>query len=221
MRKVAILTVGLVLWVGVLLVSSVSAQVTGHWRSNSGGNYYIHQVGDRVYWLGESADGGATWTHVAMGAISGNQINLNWADVTKGRIRQSGSLTIRVEDPNHMVRVGATGGFGDTNWTRVGIPPAPPGVDLTGVWRGNDGGTYYIRQIGGQVFWLGESGDGGRSWTNIAIGSLSGDVLRLDWGDVTKGATRNHGRLVLRVDAPNHMVRTEVTGGFGGTEWRR
>jgi len=35
------------------------------------------------------------------------------------------------------------------------------GQDLTGTWTANDGGTYYITQIGNSVFWAGLSDDGG------------------------------------------------------------
>ncbi|MBI2372102.1 MAG: hypothetical protein HYV08_18040 [Deltaproteobacteria bacterium] len=92
--------------------------------------------------------------------------------------------------------------------------------DLTGLWTGNDGGTYYLRQVGDRIFWLGESGDGGRTWTNVATGKLSGGRIILDWGDVPKGAIRNSGLLVIRVEG-DRLVRVEGTGGFGGSEWRR
>ncbi|MBI2880423.1 MAG: hypothetical protein HYY21_02485 [Candidatus Tectomicrobia bacterium] len=202
--------------------AAAAQDLTGVWRGNDGGTYYIRQVGSRLYWLGESGDGGRTWTNVAIGPISGNQISLEWGDVTKGRIRNSGQLAIRINNPDHLVRTGVTGGFGGSEWRRVGAPPPPPaGFDLTGVWRGNDGGTYYIRQVGSRLYWLGESGDGGRTWTNVAIGPVSGAQITLEWGDVTKGRIRNSGQLAIRVDNPNHLVRTGVTGGFGGSEWRR
>jgi hypothetical protein len=36
-------------------------------------------------------------------------------------------------------------------------------INLTGTWKANDGGTYYIRNIGKDVWWLGTSGnDDGR-----------------------------------------------------------
>ncbi len=31
----------------------------------------------------------------------------------------------------------------------------PPAPGLTGYWRGNDQGDYYIRQIGNEVVWVG------------------------------------------------------------------
>src|SRR5437879_4941641 len=49
--------------------------------------------------------------------------------------------------------------------------------DLTGRWTANDGGTYYIRQLGNELWRYGESGDGGRSWTNVIS----------DWSDHKDG----------------------------------
>jgi hypothetical protein len=38
------------------------------------------------------------------------------------------------------------------------VPVVPTTGDVTGVWLGNDGGTYYLRQIGDVVWWVGLSG---------------------------------------------------------------
>jgi hypothetical protein len=35
--------------------------------------------------------------------------------------------------------------------------------DLTGIWQNNDGGTYYIRQLGDVIWWFGEN-DPKHSW---------------------------------------------------------
>ncbi|HVS40574.1 MAG TPA: hypothetical protein VMS17_33770 [Gemmataceae bacterium] len=35
-------------------------------------------------------------------------------------------------------------------------------VNLTGKWTCSDGGTYFIRQVGRDVYWLGQSGNGGQ-----------------------------------------------------------
>jgi hypothetical protein len=39
-------------------------------------------------------------------------------------------------------------------------------INLTGAWKANDGGTYYIRNIGNDVWWLGTSGnDDGKTFS--------------------------------------------------------
>ena len=41
-------------------------------------------------------------------------------------------------------------------------------VNLTGTWKADDGGIYYIRNIGNVVWWLGISGsDDGKTFSNV------------------------------------------------------
>lgn len=93
-------------------------------------------------------------------------------------------------------------------------------LDLTGVWLCDDGGTYYIRQLGSSVYWYGENNPVSPQWSNVAYGKLDGDILVLMWADVPKGTNRVHGILVLRV-GPNAMSVIQKTGGFGGNRWWR
>jgi hypothetical protein len=44
-------------------------------------------------------------------------------------------------------------------------------INLTGTWKANDGGTYYIRNIGNDVWWLGiSSNDDGKAFSNVLKG---------------------------------------------------
>jgi hypothetical protein len=94
--------------------------------------------------------------------------------------------------------------------------------DMNGVWKANDGGTYYVRQIGNDVWWLGMSGDGGRSWTNVYKGVRNGDTVTGTWADVPHGGVRSSGILNLHVDGTTGVLgfsRRQVSGGFGGSRW--
>jgi hypothetical protein len=93
---------------------------------------------------------------------------------------------------------------------------------LTGVWDCDDGGTYYIKLIGRDVYWLGESADGGKRWTNIFIGKLAGRSIKGSWSDVPKGGTNNYGTIDLQL-SPDGLSFTKVSGGqgFKGKVWRR
>ncbi len=92
--------------------------------------------------------------------------------------------------------------------------------DLTGVWRCNDNGTYYVRQLGNNVWWYGESSDG--QWSNIFHGALDGNWLEGFWLDVPKGRDQDHGALRLQVDSLNEFHRVDKSGDdFGGSRWRR
>ena len=90
--------------------------------------------------------------------------------------------------------------------------------DLTGVWSASDGGTYYIRQIGPNVWWF---GDGGTGFSNVAYGHFEGNRIRLQWADVPRGGTRSQGELVLIMENPGRLVARRATGGFGGRVWTR
>jgi len=99
--------------------------------------------------------------------------------------------------------------------------PVSGPVDLTGRWRGNDGGAYFLRQVGNQVWWYGQSGDGGGSWTNVFHGRIEGNQVLGSWTDVPHGRIMNSGEMSLQIVAPNLLRAVNRTGGFGGSEWSR
>jgi hypothetical protein len=111
-------------------------------------------------------------------------------------------------------------------WRYGGAPvsqmvPPPASSNLTGRWNGNDGGRYFLRQVGNELWWYGMSGDGGASWTNVFQGQIEGNMVRGRWADVPHGRITGHGDVHLQVLSPNHLRATHRTGGFGGGEWTR
>ena len=120
----------------------------------------------------------------------------------------------------------ASGGWGHINVDdfRVsqGVTQAPQAAqDLTGQWRANDGGTYYINQIGNTVWWYGESGDGGATWTNVFHGTIQSNRVVGEWSDVPKGRIDSSGEMELQIDSAGQLRATRKTGGFGGSVWTR
>ncbi len=109
----------------------------------------------------------------------------------------------------------------------AGVPAGPTPVqynlpDLTGVWRCDDGGTYYIRMIGTEVSWLGERAPMNSPWVNIAHGRVEGDgAIHLRWVDVPKGGAGGSGGLVLQIVSPGQLQAISKSGGFGGSSWTR
>lgn len=93
--------------------------------------------------------------------------------------------------------------------------------DLTGRWSANDGGTYYIRQVGNELWWYGQSSDGGSSWTNVLHATVQGNRAVGRWSDVPHGQIHSAGEMELQVVSANRLVATRKTGGFGGSEWTR
>ena len=207
--------------------------ISGFYTCDDGGHYYIKQIGQEVHWFGEHPGGG--WANVFKGTLNGYQLTGQFYDVPKGRAQGSGSLTLAVNSSGTAITKVSSTGFGGSNWTKTTRPanltlPRPAGFhaindqnNLNGKWRGNDNGVYYIRQIGNNVIWFGEQNfsSGVPSWSNVAIGTRSGSTVTLNWIDVPKGNSGGNGTLTLFVRNKNEIVRSSVTGGFGGSSWKR
>lgn len=94
--------------------------------------------------------------------------------------------------------------------------------DLTGRWRGNDGGIYYITQIDNRLVWYGQDSRRRPVWSNVFNGRVHGRHIRGRWVDVPKGHTLGDGRLELKIRRHgNVMVVIKQTGGFSATRLKR
>jgi hypothetical protein len=109
------------------------------------------------------------------------------------------------------------------------MAPRPQPVTLSGVWHGSDNGTYYLRQIGHEVWWLGLSRDQGRSFANVFHGTIGPTgAVEGQWTDVPMGAggASSGGTLMLGGDQADPQLLTTLnktgeTGGFGAATWTK
>jgi hypothetical protein len=96
---------------------------------------------------------------------------------------------------------------------------------LNGVWHANDMGTYYIRQIGNILWWLGLSRDQGQTYANVFQGTMQGSAITGQWVDVPVSDTGNRGNGTLSLNAGGassiELTLTSQTGGFGPSHWRK
>jgi len=93
---------------------------------------------------------------------------------------------------------------------------------LSGIWKSSDGGTYYIQTDGDDIYWVGESGDGGVAWTNLFVGKIDKNQIKGKWLDFPKGRNRLKGNLVLQIASDyKSLSYVEGTGGFGGRSWTK
>ena len=110
--------------------------LTGAWRGNEGGVYYIRQVGDCVWWFGteiEDIEPGLTgqpgFANVASGRIVGTQIDVEWADLPMGNILGGGGLTFVYDEESDQLVITEQRGdwqpFGASTFTRI-EPSASP-----------------------------------------------------------------------------------------------
>jgi len=93
--------------------------------------------------------------------------------------------------------------------------------DLTGWYWAEPEGQYYIRQVGNQIYWFGENHFDPPIWSNVAYGTINGNIVDVNWVDVPKGLTMGSGTVTLIVNwqmegnlTPRLTVQQQ-TGGFG------
>jgi hypothetical protein len=104
----------------------------------------------------------------------------------------------------------------------LGIPSVAFGIDLTDVWIADDGGAYYLRQIGSSLWWAGLSDRGrGFSFANVFRGRLlQNDTISGSWADVPRGKILSNGGMLLSIQG-SELRKLRESGGFGGSVWRR
>lgn len=75
------------------------------------------------------------------------------------------------------------------------------GGTLTGTWTADDGGMYYMRQVGNTLWWLGLSHDQGRTFSNVFCGTITqsgaGVEVSGDLVDVPLGVRLDASRITL------------------------
>ncbi len=114
-------------WFIMLMVPvTVWADLTGVWKANDGGTYYLRQAGNTLNWYGERAKNNPAWANIFRGDVHGDRITGKWIDVPKGRAMSRGMLRLEIRrNGNVLIAKQQTGGFGGSRWTRVGYSPAP------------------------------------------------------------------------------------------------
>ena len=105
----------------------------------------------------------------------------------------------------------------------AGVSVSTVRADLTGRYSGNDGGTYFLRQIDDRIYWYGEARTGSRpAWANVFSGRLREGRISGRWADLPNGRMAGYGRLVLAVEQQGTVLRAlEKTGGLNGSRWVR
>jgi hypothetical protein len=100
----------------------LGALLTGVWSANDAGTYYVHQIGNTVWWLGLSADEGKSFANVFRGTLQNGQVSGNWADIPLGQTANSGPLTLsgnQGQVSTTWTRVGDAGAFSGSAWQKL------------------------------------------------------------------------------------------------------
>jgi hypothetical protein len=99
--------------------------------------------------------------------------------------------------------------------------PPTPTLQIEGIWRANDGGTYYLRQIGNTLWWYGESSPTNPFWTNVFVGTVQNNEISGSWADVPKGGAQGSGVMTLKVFSNKSIKKISGSPNFGGSVWSR
>lgn len=91
---------------------------------------------------------------------------------------------------------------------------AQQGYDLTGTWADDVGGHYRIRQAGNTVAWY---SDRSPVVTNVFSGTITGNTLDGFWWDLPGGQLMGSGRLLLRIESNDRLIKTASNPAYGGT----
>lgn len=115
--------------------------------------------------------------------------------------------------------------------------PTGQPLQLTGAWRGNDFGEYFLSQRGSCLYWMGRSNvpetfAPGTAWSNVLVGQVHADfTIEGPWGDVPlsgEAPPLNGGQMILRIDFFDQgfatypslrMLEEHSLRGFGGHDW--
>jgi uncharacterized repeat protein (TIGR02543 family) len=105
------------------------------------------------------------------------------------------------------------------------VPIASPGKNLSGVWKSNQLGTYYVRQIGSCVYATGlgtyNSPSQKYDYATTFFGAINsaGTTITGYWFDVNAGTRSRYGSLTLHVANGTHLTKTAQTGAFTASSW--
>lgn len=83
---------------------------------------------------------------------------------------------------------------------------------LASVFAGDDGGAYYVSEVGKNVFWFAEHP--GRDYAHVFFGTRTGDTIKGQYRSVPKDKATTYGELTLRVNGNGSLTRVSETGGF-------
>jgi hypothetical protein len=205
--------------------------LTGIWRCNDGGTYYLRQEGDDLWWAGEDPE--QKWTHLFKGTVTEETIEGEWIGLPKGKSTEFGRLTLNIFQGNKLTGDSPGGNLSNAEWKKENVMSAFSNFianqneflsggfseenSLTGGWVGDDNGFYYLREMGDTVWWFGEHPK--RLWANLFKGVRSGDTIKGEWIDIPKGKTSGKGSLELKVDSNGILKLIEESSGFSGSLW--
>jgi len=86
--------------------------------------------------------------------------------------------------------------------------------DINAYYNSDDGGVYFVRQIGDKIYWFGEDPKGG--FANVLMGTVSGNKITAHWWDVPKGKAKGGGDITFEIKGDGaSIVKLTSSAPFG------
>ena len=203
-----------------------TAQLDGWWRGNRTSFYSIQTSDSALEMKGFSSNGSPV--NLFTGTIRGNLISGSWTNFCDSR---TGNAVLEFGN-GKLTRISGT--TANSQWLRASRPStiqsnpscnqrvssqSPPSAELnlSGIWRSNDGGTYTIRQSGKTMTWESSGGIA----QNTFNGWIQGTRITGFWKDAKSSNPEKSGYLSLRIQSDNKLVLVDHTGPFAGSTWER
>ncbi len=98
-------------------------------------------------------------------------------------------------------------------------PIGPCAHALGSAAAADDGGTYYLRQLGNVLWWDGDGSS--NAWSNVAHGTIDGNTTTLEYADVPEGSATGFGKLVLDIVSNDELKALDKPESYGGSHWVR
>jgi hypothetical protein len=99
-----------------LLFETAQAQLTGAWKDDNGVTYCVQQSGNDVFWYMNDQP---RVHNVFYGIMAGDYLTGQWADLPGGQLRGNGTLSLRIESNDRMVKIGQSAEYLGSEWTRI------------------------------------------------------------------------------------------------------
>jgi hypothetical protein len=106
--------------------------------------------------------------------------------------------------------------------TGSSLEPANAETIYTGIWKGDDGATYYVRYVGSEIWWFGRGNGFGNVFHGNLVPSTNGPRRIVGkWADVPFGNSRNAGNLTLTVASDTRFIVEGEPGNFAARELKK
>lgn len=115
MKKLIFFLIGLFPFIGY-------SQLTGYWKTDTGGCYQLRQDGNEVYWAAEEGSGSRA-KNVFTGTVFDNQLCGTWCDLPSHKRNNCGErIVLRIEGNRKMTKTFSSVTYNGSVWTKQSGP---------------------------------------------------------------------------------------------------